>query len=515
MRILCSLLALTLACGDDDTTVTDAGTTDAGSTEDGGAPDGGDLGRAVTLNAGDAIAEVDERYISVAVDTAQVVGGEFWAEDGSVGTVGGMEVPPYDFERPRLRALASELAPSILRIGGSDADRVFYDFEEPPLGEAPEGYEYVFTREQYDGVFEFAEAVGFDVMFTVNGGPATRDESFAWQPDNARVLFEYTVAQGYEVTLWELINEPNAFRAIHGLDQDLMATQLAADYEVFDALLEEVIPDGRIGGPSVAWWPVLGELDPLFDDFLAAGGGDHLDVMTWHYYPQQSVRCPVAARRAEQDTMLQPRNLDEVTRWAADVEEQTEAATSATEVWLGESGNAQCGGQPDVSDAFAGSFWWLDQLGLLATRGQKVTVRQTLSGSNYGVLDEATLDPNPDYWASVLWRRLMGTEVLEVLGNEDRMLRAYAHCGAEGGVTWVLLNLSQEEAVEVDLGEGAQERWVVTAEGLDARVVALNGVELEDDEGTLPPMEGDAGEGALSLEPTTYAFVHQPGATCP
>ncbi len=65
------------------------------------------------------VAEVDARYLSVAVDTAQVVGGLFWSADPDPQLIGQERQPVYDFSRPRLRALASELAPAFLRIGAS------------------------------------------------------------------------------------------------------------------------------------------------------------------------------------------------------------------------------------------------------------------------------------------------------------------------------------------------------------------------------------------------------------
>ncbi|HEX8950204.1 MAG TPA: glycoside hydrolase, partial [Polyangia bacterium] len=82
--------------------------------------------------------------------------------------------------------------------------------------------------------------------------------------------------------------------------------------------------------------------------------------------------------------------------------------------YIDETGNAQCGGAPGISDAFAGSLWWLDELGRLARRGTPVVVRQSLSGADYGLLREPSLDPRPDYFASLLWRRLMGRRVLAV-----------------------------------------------------------------------------------------------------
>lgn len=60
------------------------------------------------------------RFLGVAIDTAQVVGGKFWTPGGGVDGVGGStRVPPYDFARPKLRELARALGPSRLRIGGT------------------------------------------------------------------------------------------------------------------------------------------------------------------------------------------------------------------------------------------------------------------------------------------------------------------------------------------------------------------------------------------------------------
>jgi hypothetical protein len=37
----------------------------------------------------------------------------------------------------------------------------------------------------------------------------------------------------------------------------------------------------------------------------------------------------------------------------------------------------------------------------------------TLAASEYGLLDPTTFAPRPNYWAALLWRRLMGTTVLD------------------------------------------------------------------------------------------------------
>ncbi len=471
----------------------------------------------LSIDTVEVVATIDERYLSVAVDMAQVVGGRFWSESGDPEIIGQEEVPEYDFARPRLRALASHLAPAFLRIGGSDSDRVIYDMSENPLQEAPEGFEFVLTAAQVDGVFEFSQALGYDVMFTLNGGPGVRDASSAWTPDMARSLLEYVVGNAYEVTLWELGNEWNVYQPILNLTLDV--PQIVVDFAAASALVGELDSNALFGGPSSAYWPTPGELiQEVYPSFMEMGGADTIDVITWHYYPQQSQRCPFVSDPYEPEGILNAVGLDRGLRWAAEIEQIRDQLAPDMPIWLGESGHAQCGGQPRASDRFEGTFWWLDQLGAIARRGHAVTVRQTLSGSNYGIIDDATLEPRPDYWASVLWRRLMGQRVLDVVRIKvDDSVRAYAHCAYQlpGAVTVLAINLDPDLGVrlEIDGLSGAKEIYLLTAASLDSADLMLNGMVLRDDNGILPELSPNRiGGRAADLPPRSMAFVVFPDA---
>jgi heparanase 1 len=101
-------------------------------------------------------------------------------------------------------------------------------------------------------------------------------------------------------------------------------------------------------------------------------------------------------------------------------------------IWDSEGGSASCGGQQGYSNRFEATFWYLNALGLLAQHGLAVFIRQTLSGSDYGLIDDATLRPNPDYWAALLWHRLMGTRILAPhVRHAPARLRLYAACARE------------------------------------------------------------------------------------
>ncbi|MFO7180625.1 MAG: hypothetical protein DIU78_018135 [Pseudomonadota bacterium] len=478
------------------------------------------------------LAEVDPRFLSFAVDTSQVVGGHFWAAAADRVEIarGSERVPPFDFTRPALARLAAELAPAYLRIGGTEADHVYYSPNDHAPAALPPGYELAFTRRHWDAVNAFVRRTGLDLFFTVNAGPGPRDERGAWTPHNFEALARHARARGDAVAVWELGNEVNGYPFVHGPSHRVTGERYAEDVRVFAEVVERYTPDARVVGPAGFLWPVMGEplsaFFGIYEDFLKAGGGDALDALTWHFYPQQSRRCPMATRRAGPEVLLNPVFLDEQDRWAAYVSRLRDRHAPQIPLWLGETGNAQCGGEPGVSDRFASTLWWLDALGAAARSGQPVVVRQTLAGSHYGMLDDATLEPRPDYYASVLHKRLMGTRVLAVSRAEEKnpYVRLYAHCTAErsrtapGSVTVLVVNLDREHEAVVRhdgaLGPRAQV-YRLGAPRLDSTTVELNGAPLRTHSGELPllePIEIDVTNGALALPPLSASFVVFPAA---
>lgn len=434
--------------------------------------------RVETLSIGEVTGSVSPEFLSFAVDSGQVAGTVFWSEDPTA-TEPEVGIAPYDFTRPALGLLAAELSPAWLRIGGTDADRLYYDLGEG-LSEPPDGYRGTLTEAQLQGAVDFAEAAGLQLFFTLNAGPSSRDEAGEWQPDNAQALLQWTAERQAPIGLWELGNELNGYALLHG--ESVSPETYGRDLQTLASLRDAHTPDALVAGPSSAYWPVNGEFLGFMEDALSQGG-EHLDVVTWHYYPQQSERCPLQSRLATPETMLATDALDEGQLWADQVEGHRDDSAPHAQVWLGETGNAQCGGQPGVSDAFASSFWWLDQLGWLAQREQPVVIRQTLSGADYALIDESTLEPNPDYWVSVLHKRLMGPQVLQISGGGP--LRVYAHCDAEN-TTLAVINPS-DESVLLDLGR--QELWLLQADDLADRQITLNGEPLSAPDGVLPPLE--------------------------
>jgi hypothetical protein len=183
-------------------------------------------------------------------------------------------------------------------------------------------------------------------------------------------------------------------------------------------------------------------------------------------------------------------------------------------LWVTETADAACGGNKWAS-TFTDTFRYLNQLGTLTQRGFQVVIHNTLDSSDYGLLGESDYKPRPNFWAAVLWRRLMGTTVLQPGASPSPDLYLYAHClrGGSGGVALLAINASSRpQTLNVPK---ASERYTLTAQQLDSRSVQLNGriLDLQTDE-ALPPMNAiktQAGNMALAPQSITFIGISQAG----
>jgi hypothetical protein len=183
-------------------------------------------------------------------------------------------------------------------------------------------------------------------------------------------------------------------------------------------------------------------------------------------------------------------------------------------IWLTETAEAACGGNRWAA-TFLDTFRYLDQLGRLAKAGVQVVMHNTLAASDYGLLDEKTLAPRPNYWGALLWRRLMGTTVLDSGVPIQTGLHVYAHCqrGTPGGVTLLVINTNRD-APRLLMLPYASERFTLDAAGLRDTTVRLNGTTLALGAGDeLPPIVGaPTTANTVTFNPTTITFLAVPAA---
>lgn len=443
-------------------------------------------------------------YLSVTIDTSVLIGGRWWG--ASRGTKEGLSkdrVAPLDLTHPELARWTRPLAPALVRVGGTEADRIGYGFRHDGPGvPEEEGSGFILRGKLWGRLNRWAQAQGFGVLFTVSArGDLCGTER----------LIRNTVRKGYPVVGWEYGNEVNAYPFLYGLKRSSTNKQYLTDFASFASLVRRLAPGTKTVGPSSAVWPLIGEPNPLFPALGRSPAAAFLDAASFHYYPQQSSRGPVAVRRAREGTLLSARTLDGARRWITYARKAlSRGAAAEAPLWVTETGHALYGGEPGLSDTWLSTPWWLDQLGLMAHEGVETVFRQSLVGGDYGLLAEGTFAPRPDYFASLLWKAHMGPRVhaRPRVEGPDRRLRAWHH-EDETGSGVLLINLSRTKEARADLG--SRPKTVKVLEplgGPTSRTAVLDGLSLTGP-GALARV-GDPGRtesGTVDLPPLACAFI--------
>jgi hypothetical protein len=462
----------------------------------------------LVLSTGDdVVATVDDRFQSYNIEMVEVTGGEFWKPyDSGPGKV---VRPPIDLGSERLRNLARALGPAYIRVSGSWANSTYFDPAGTTGGVAPEGFGGVLTGEQWIGVGAFARAVDGQVVTSFASNAAVRDASGAWQGDQARLLLSFSEEHDVPVVAAELFNEPGL---PVGMPTGYDGTAYARDVETFLGVVDDVMPGLRIAGPGATAdvFPLV--ISPsITGDDLAAASRARLDAFSYHYYPKVSERC---GSEEGPEAALTPGFLSRIAETKAFYEDLRDRTAPDAPMWITETAQAACGGDRWAS-TYRDVIRYVDTLGRLSTGDGDVVFHNTLAASDYGLLDEDGLVPRPDYWAAVLWARVMGPQVLAVRdagGLED--LTVYARCRAGGdGTTYAVVNASTDQTRKVATAGGTTEVYLLTGESLDGSSIRLNGRELKaDDDGTVPALEPERVDGTIDVPPASVAFVVDPKA---
>ncbi|MDB5711751.1 MAG: hypothetical protein JWL96_3821 [Sphingomonas bacterium] len=472
------------------------------------------------------VATVDERYQSYNIEMIQVMGGRWWSPYGATAAsaAGGFASspmqyrPPTDLADPRLRKLAAALSPAFVRVSDNWANTVYFqDDDKPALGAPPPGFRAVITRRQWQGVIDFSQALDARVVTSFSIGDGVRDANGVWTPVEAKKLLAFFRRSGSSIAAAEFFNEPN-LGVTSGTPKGYDATAYARDYKVFSAYIRAADPRMKLLGPGPVGedtpLPGLPKGIPTEDILRATGPG--LDGVSWHFYGAVSHRCAAFGPRFQTtpEQALTPAWLattDKVAAYYAGLRDRYEPGKP---LWLSETADAACGGNPWAA-SFVDSFRYLNQLGVLAKRGVKVVMHNTLAGSDYGLIDDVTLAPRPNYWAALLWRRLMGTIVLDAGASPSPDLHLYAQClrGRPGGVALLAINADRGQTHDVALPVAGL-RYTLSAKDLLGREVDLNGRPLRvTANGALPPIEGvRMRAGSMALPPASITFLALPGA---
>lgn len=487
---------------------------------------------------------VNPRMMSYNVEFAEVTGGTFWkaytpaqvagtepfyvepSKDGIAAMYKDlMQVyAPIDLYNEKLRALARELGPVWVRVSGTWATKTYYDFDGTTGGKAPEGYLNVLTKEQWIGVLDFVKAIGAKLIVSVANCPGLHSAEEPWRPTEAEKLFGLSKAYGVPIDAAEFANEPNMMEDT-GFPKGYTPAHYRRDQDLFFSWLKENYPDCLCVGPSTTGGDNIsfgrgnkaGGVEQLVRNTcncadLLEGTVVPLDVFSYHYYNGVSERLASVMPSGHWDASEanSEEYLDTAPKFARLYAPMRDKYCPGAEMWVTESGDAGGGGDTWAS-TYLDVFRTLNELGGFAAITDGVIFHNTLASSDYGFLAREVFDPRPNYFAVLLWNRLMGTTVYDTAEPIREGAHVYAHSRRDGqeGVVYLVINNSFTEPTTVELPAEAQ-RYTLAGEGGNVRasVMTLNGQPLVlGENNALPALEPVAQPaGKVELAPGTCTF---------
>ena len=483
-----------------------------------------------------ALRDMDARLVSYNVEMTEVTGGTFWKAYSEAQVDGTEEFPvikdwsnmgnlqqwydPIDTTNPRLIKLAKELGTAWIRVSGTWANKTYYDFEGKYAdGSVPEGFQNVLTKQQWLNLLDFVKAVDGKLLVSIANCPGIHAADEPMPFEQADLLFRTSKEYGVPISAAEFTNEPNLI-ALSGLPRGYTAADHARDHDLFGAWLKENYPECLFVGPCT-----VGDIN-LFGALEGAGGGmaagfemvtteqllgdykSKMDVFSYHYYNGVSERGAAMGGHWPYEACLSEQYLAVAANCARQYVARRDKYVPGGQMWVTESGDAGCGGNTWAS-TYADVPRTLNELGEFSTVTDGVIFHNTLASSDYGYLKHGTFLPRPNYFAVLLWNRLMGKTCYETGEAIREGAHVYAHSRKDGkdGYVYLIINNSAE-TTKVELPKEAT-AYVLTGEyGQRSRVMCLNGNPLalgENDE--LPALEGvSIGAGKTQLPAGACAF---------
>lgn len=479
------------------------------------------------------IREIDPRVQSYNVEMTELTGGTFWKPYTPEQVAGTEEFPVADNMQEmmkimqsmqeklpeinlydeKIRTLAKAFGPVIIRISGSWATRTYYDLDNHTNGVVPEGFEFVLTKEQWQGALDFVKAVNGQILVSVANCTGVHENGIgAWTPDQAKVLWDYTKAQGMSIDYAEFMNEPNMLQGMM-LPEGYSVEDFGRDHDLFAAWLKENHPETKLVGPCSADSPrgaVAGGFGALLlhtDDLLGACK-IMPDIFSYHSYNGISERGQMFGQHYSPDVITTSEYLN-VTMEALEYHRTIrDKFTPGAPMWVTESADAACGGNT-WAPTFVESLRYVNELALFNQRTDGIIFHNTLASSAYGLLEAETHNPRPQYWAALLYSKLAGTTVYDTHEPLEEGAHVFAHNRKDGkaGVCYIVINNSRTDVTTVKVP--ACEKYVLTSDALRSLDIQLNGTVLKMvDDVTLPDLKGEKTEaGKIELPPVSVTFL--------
>ncbi|KAH9514040.1 hypothetical protein Btru_030058, partial [Bulinus truncatus] len=333
-----------------------------------------------------------------------------------------------DFNSSKVQSMARALSPAYVRVGGTEADFLIFNSGtkktvNPPFSSAVLNDQlFTMTGEEWQTITRFFEVADWNVIFDLN---IFLRKNGSWNPQNAESLLQFSDVNGINISAFQLGNEPNAYKHIFNLT--IPPADLLNDFKILRKQLNKHsrLKASSLFGPDVTGLSEHFESSAYFEGYYTDG------------------------RTATLDDFLSVQILDSLTENFAIARSILGQSSCQLPLALSETSSCFNGGAPGLSDRFVAGFLWLDKLGLSALYGLSHVFRHTFFGGSYSLISNE-LEPRPDFYLSVLFKKLVAGPVLTIERQPDK-IRVYANCASTalyppGAVVVYLLNLRNTTA---------------------------------------------------------------------
>ena len=496
------------------------------------------------------IREINPRLVSYNVEMTEVTGGTFWKAYTDAQIAGTEEFPkleggfqnhtamaglmqyypPIDTTNEKLISLAKELGSVWIRVSGTWATKTYYDFDGTTGGKAPEGYQSVLTRQQWANILGFVKAVDGKLLVSASNCAGDHKDGAPLDLTQIKKLFALTDELGGKIDAFEFMNEPNMLQ-VSGAPLGYTFEDYVRDQDIANGWVRENYPDCLIVGPCNTGMTDTGEnnedsaiskmgsgignmmtMGTVHD--LMRGHQVKMDVYSYHYYNGISER--LAGMMPSGHWPAEAAHTDAYLQVAPGICYMNIPARDkyvpGGEMWVTESGDAGGGGNTWAS-TYLDVLRTLNELGSFCTLTNGVIFHNTLASSDYGFLQHGSFDPRPNYFAALLWTRLMGNTCYRADVPKTEGAHVYCHSRKDGkdGYCYLVINNSLTEELTVSIPKDA-ELYVLTGEdGMRSKVMLLDCLPLElGENNSLPCLDGTkipAGDYALPAGSCSFIVV--------
>lgn len=426
---------------------------------------------------------------------------------------GNSSVLTADFAHPRMRAAASALAGSVLRIGGTPADAVIYNVVSGTCDISKhDSAHYCLGMKRWDELRRFTKDMGLHLVFGLNAGTG-RSNSTPKDFDDIEKFLKYTVeteAETGPVYGFEFGNEKSH------IDVHVSVT----DYRNLMSLIKKYWPgDERpllIGNDLLDNGPYLESWLPLVVQ------DDSLDVVTYHVYFRNS-------EAVKMTDYTKPSVVNDFATHGKSqgVRQAHQNHAPHLPLWMGEGALGSNGGIQGGDNTFQDSFWYANSLAVAIRTGHSRFQRQAFVGGGYELVNHDTqfgpyLRPNPDYFIALLFHDLVGSKALETtnaLFSNTNFAYSFCHSRTPTHITILAINVDATNNFDVEIVLDSEQElnaatprqdYVITShdDALDSYYIDLNGKLVDTDNSVnIPSLVPAQRKGnVLQLKPYSIVF---------